>query len=137
MEWGLTVHDGNLNAQVPPIKAPIPYILQLVEDIQRATEDYCAMSNLANVFSSVLIPRSPSPIVCIFEGTQHTFPRLPMGDLISQAIAHNLCWQNLDALTVSPRTVRHYIDGILTRGALEDVVHESLAWLVTHLQGRG
>lgn len=50
-----------------------------------------------------------------------------MGDLNSQAIAHNLCWQNLDALTVSPRTVRHYIDGILSLGPSEDVGHESLA----------
>ena len=50
-----------------------------------------------------------------------------MGDLNSQAIAHNLCWQNLDALTVSPPTVRHYIDDIVSQGPSEDVVHESLA----------
>lgn len=36
-----------------------------------------------------------------WEGTRYTLTGLPMGCHNGLAVAHSLCWQDLDALTVS------------------------------------
>lgn len=40
----------------------------------------------------------------------------------------------LDALTVSPGTIWHYMNGILMQGPLKDVADETITWVETHLQ---
>lgn len=66
------------------------------------------------MFYSVLIVKESQPqFAFTFEGTQYTFMWMSLGYLNSPAIAHNLCQQDLDALTVCPCTIWHSIDDIL------------------------
>lgn len=67
-QWRLTIDYWNLNAEVPTIKAPIPNIIKLTDNIQRA-QSLFAVPDVANGF--YLVPMMED------SQSQFSFLRMP------------------------------------------------------------
>lgn len=97
-----------------PIKASIPNIIELIGDIQfYKNEQEASFIALFPVWGN-LRPK----FSFTFEGAQYIFMQYPMGYLNSSAIAHNLCCQGWNNLTVGKVLFLalyswHYVEGSL------------------------
>lgn len=88
---------------VPHITAPIPNLSEMTDSIQGSTKKYLAVIDLANMFCSVpLLPGSQLQFAFTLEEAQYTSNWLPMGHFNSSTIGHNLCWQNINHIQLSP-----------------------------------
>lgn len=90
------------------------------------------------MFYTVLITEeSQAQLAFTLQGAQSTFRTLPIRYLNSPAIAHNLCYLNLNILQFGKCHFWHYIDDIMFGGPFEEAVWTDVPTFRDHLHQRG
>ena len=82
----------NLNSVVPPLKAPIPSIIEITNSIQSVTNKYSAVTDLGNMFCSLPISMPVSHSLSLPpRGYNAPLPGYPWGTSTALvSITHNL-----------------------------------------------
>lgn len=92
----------------------------------------------ATMFYTVLITGgSQAQLAFASQGAQTTFRTLPIRYLNSPAIAHNLCYQNLNISQYGKCHFWHCIDDIMIGGPIEEAVWTDVPTFRDHLHQRG